>query len=955
MWRSLYPVRSGGAPPTPTDANDYRRTSYTYDADEQGHRRHRQRRFREDPIEIGAPTYNASTNTWTVTPSTASSLSSTTNYDAFGDVWQSIDADGNTTYAFYNAVGQKIAAVDGDGYVAGYTLDAFWNVATQTQYATALNGATIAAFTALTDNAPTLPTGTGNDRAATFTYDNDGNLLKGQSIAGAAVSTISGLTVSTVSGASKISYAYNALGEVATQTQATTDATKYTYTAAGRLATITSPSFTDAAGEPTRRNRFYTYNGLGEVTSIASGQKNAPTRTTSNTYDAIGRKTSLTDASGFTQFYSYDNDGNLLTASYVRMNSSDTQKIDHAEREHRQREGRLHLRRRERAANPVDVGLEQVHGVESRAIPTSTTVDTANLRYDVYGDVTGKGINGTSTRRPCSTTAPGAWWRATGRPGRPDLLSLRRRRPDAETATLSSAGTSFYTAGVVDTLAQALVLGTTYGGSYVSGIELTLTQYDARGQATAVGQPFQQVSSAAPTSANTYTSKATYDAFGDVTTSTNNLGYTTTNTGYDTLGELTKSVAPSVKLYSAANPTGYRPRPPHAALLRRQRPPCRHGGRERQLHDPDAARRHRIQRLASRHRRAVPARPDQPQLRLQRLRRPDQANRPTKPRHHQDLRWHGPAADPDPAAGHHQRRRRADRLLRLRRPRPADRPDQLATQRRLHGRHVHVEGARRSHRRQADHRLRQPGPHRRHRRRDANLRDHLRLQLVGHADDERHGGGQRRGDVSAGWTRGPEAVPGGAAPPTSSWRPRPAVRRRRSAARPRSPTSSAIPWARPTSAATPTPSTYGNAAGWQTAQTNSLGQNIQVAYYNTGRDATFTSNIRAIARHHHLRLRRHSRQHRLGEQHLLLPDQLLHRPAAAAPVVYENETATYNAMGWVTAISDQGYTNAHPMSVTYGLRRQRQHGDDHLVVHDPGRQRHNEFHDDHAGHLLELL
>ncbi len=527
------PGSPGGTPPSPTVANDYRRTSYTYDADDRvtvttvsaggG-----TAQYGNDTIEIGS--WNGSV----YATSTPSGLTSQTFYDAFGNVWKSVDANGNATFAFYNAVGQKIASVDGAGYLTGYNLNAFWDFATQTAYATALSSGTIAGFTAATDNVAPTQTSNGNDRITSFTYDGDGDVLT-QSRSNVAYATISANSVTPhTGGTSTVTYTYNFLGEQASQQQATGDTTTYAYTAAGRLSKVTSPSYTDAGGGTDTPQSVYSYNGLGLVTSIASGQAGSPSRTTSYTYDAIGRKTSLTDASNFTQYYAYDKDGNLTTASYVRVNSTNSQLTTtlggHTVNE--------------QVDYTYDAANEQLTQATSdwngsawvSGDPSSTAYDTANLRYDAYGEVVGKGINGLYQ---ITQTYDGAGRLISSNANGGSTSFFDYDADGHLTLQIASAGTNL----TGDSLATALsAAGPSIGVTYVPGLNLTISRYDAKGQATSVIEPNQQLNASTHT---TFTSSVTYDAFGDATASTNALG-ATTNYFYNTLGVLVETQNPQI-------------------------------------------------------------------------------------------------------------------------------------------------------------------------------------------------------------------------------------------------------------------------------------------------------------------------------------------------------------------------------------------------------------------------
>src|SRR6185437_5587868 len=144
------PLTGGAAPSVASSASD-RTTSYAYDAD------NRQTSVSLQSVETGSWTGSG----WT---GATGSLTTTTAYDADGNVTRTTDANGNAGFFYYDKLGRKIAQVDAEGYLTTYALDAEGNVLTQVQYATALAGP----FTA-GGSPPAAPTSNSNDRTTSFT------------------------------------------------------------------------------------------------------------------------------------------------------------------------------------------------------------------------------------------------------------------------------------------------------------------------------------------------------------------------------------------------------------------------------------------------------------------------------------------------------------------------------------------------------------------------------------------------------------------------------------------------------------------------------------------------------------------------------------------------------------------------------------------------------------------
>ncbi len=92
--------------------------------------------------------------------------------------------------------------------------------------------------------------------------------------------------------------AYNAAGELVSQTDFKGDTTSYVYDAAGRLQRIDYPNDADVR---------FAYNALGERSTVTDGRGDSST-----SYDRRGRTLQVQDADGGIIEYQYDDAGNLL-------------------------------------------------------------------------------------------------------------------------------------------------------------------------------------------------------------------------------------------------------------------------------------------------------------------------------------------------------------------------------------------------------------------------------------------------------------------------------------------------------------------------------------------------------------------------------------------------------------------------------------------------------------------
>ena len=276
-------------------------------------------------------------------------------YNAFGNAVVSRDANGNYAYDVYDNAGRLVYAIDSNGYVTGYTYDAYGEQTVVTRYATAVDTSTLTGGGNWQDGQPidmvqmqSLLVTSSSDRAITTVYDSQGNKI---SVTQPPIAyTLS--DGSTATGSPQVNYTYDAYGNVTSQSilvQGTPGqagavwATTYNYYNALGQEVMT----VDPMGYVTTN----VYDAFGDVTSttewaisidtsglVAGGTQpanppagNAATtgldRTTNYTYDLDGRKASestlrtYVDAQGqsitayVTTTYGYDGEGRVTTVT----------------------------------------------------------------------------------------------------------------------------------------------------------------------------------------------------------------------------------------------------------------------------------------------------------------------------------------------------------------------------------------------------------------------------------------------------------------------------------------------------------------------------------------------------------------------------------------------------------------------------------------------------------------
>ncbi|HWA90293.1 MAG TPA: tandem-95 repeat protein [Rhizomicrobium sp.] len=522
------PNNPGGASPSPVNANNYRRTSFAYDADN---------RLRTTTV---ASVYTGEYVGTTFTTKTADETT-TEIRDADGNIVQQTDARGYSSFAYYDKLGRAIAQVDQSGYLTVYSLDANGNVLVETRYA---NKLTITPTTATAVSALIANVGTSaNDRTTNFTYDLNGNRLS-EARLNVAAYRADGLTLTQLATTATIYYAYNGLGEVTRKTEATGDYTAYSYDGMGRQTQIQLAAFTDWTNTSIQTTTSEAYDGLNDLTRTVVYAVNSPSGTvdsaagshvTTYSYGAGGRLSSTTDASGFTLNFGYDLDGRMVMTSYTRALSNGTNATE---------------------ASVVQydaVGRQAMQSVATQSGTTWSLGDQYQMRYDAYGDVSARGVNG-MWQETFSYDADGQLWRTNSSDGTVQLFMY-----DASgnrTLVIASSGQAL--GGGYDwstlTLAQAVSLLTNNGATAIGatdasaqGLIATIGAYDGRGQQTKALAPFRQLS-VGPTgvyTTQTLTDAKVYNAFGEVVQETDARGAVTSYT-YTTLGKVQSQILPNV-------------------------------------------------------------------------------------------------------------------------------------------------------------------------------------------------------------------------------------------------------------------------------------------------------------------------------------------------------------------------------------------------------------------------
>jgi len=453
--------------------------------------------------------------------SSSSPITTAYEYDHQGNVVRLTEPNGNATVSKYDRLGRKVAQIDAGGYRTDWTYDADGNVRSEARYATK---GFVPSGNEILGPASTDPE---NDRVTEYTYDEVGNRL-----------TETRLNVKVHNGSgghsavdSTISYIYNGLGQVVRKTEATGDQVDYAYDADGRLTTETRESFTSYNGQTVTPEVSYSYDGLGNLVRLTElGGGGAAGRVTRYEYGAGGRLSEVIDAAGNSREFLYDIAGRLVLEHYDRTvaNTNGTSTTVHEAVGYRY--------------DALGRNLGQAYYTGSgTAWQFKAGNDYTTMAYNAFGDLIAVAFNRSSSAiaskgwqqqnqydlagRLIATNAGDGLWKFFG-----------YDRNGNQTITIANGGTNL--AG--KTFGQALSMVGQVGviASYVT--------YDSRNLAVQTIEEDREIST---TSTVDLENSRTYNAFREVASETDALGYTTDYT-YNTMGRLIEKKSPQVEVRS---------------------------------------------------------------------------------------------------------------------------------------------------------------------------------------------------------------------------------------------------------------------------------------------------------------------------------------------------------------------------------------------------------------------
>jgi RHS repeat-associated protein len=410
-------------------------------------------------------------------------------YNAYtGELTSTTDPDGHTTYATWDAQGNKTSVTDPLERYTSATYDAANDLTSSTDAAGVMTTFSYDAHHNLVSKSTPL---TGTSQTATTTYGYD-------------PSHPGDLTSITDPDSNTTHFAYDSNGDRTSVTDPDGHQTTATYNSIGWRTSVVSADGNVPGANPSAFTTTFSYNHDGRVTAVTDPLGH----TTKTTYDGGGNKVAVTDANGHTTSYTYDAD-NELTKVTKPDGSTTSSGFD--------KDGNL-------ASQTDGNGKTTTYGYDPLNRLTSTT--------DPLGRTTSYGYDGAGNRT--SLTSPTGATTTYGYDAANELTSITYSDGKTPNVTFTydadgrrvqmtdGTGTTTYS---YDSLGR--LTGQTDGAADHVGYG-----YDLAGRTTSLTYPSGQTVSRG------------YDAAGNLTSVTDWLGNKTTY-GYDADGNVVSQTRPN--------------------------------------------------------------------------------------------------------------------------------------------------------------------------------------------------------------------------------------------------------------------------------------------------------------------------------------------------------------------------------------------------------------------------
>ena len=434
-----------------------------------------------------------------------STLTTTYQYDANGNVIKTTDPRGYSTYSYYDRLGRKTYQVDAEQYRTDWSYDAEGNVTGEYRFGTQVAPATVAGVPGAV--------GSADDRVTYFSYDRNGNRL-GETRANVLINNGSGAQIMTHA---TITFAYNGLGQVVQKIEATGERLDYVYDTSGRLTQELSAAMTDYNGSQIRPTTDYYYNGMGNLAlTRQQGAAGTAERITRYGYDGDKLRV-VTDPRGFNRYYWYDISGRVTHDYYTRAKSDGT------------------------AAAPLEGNLTgydllgratiQYQATYADSVGWTTQGPAATTAYNAYGDIASVAVGGITQQQNKYDNA-GRLWASTAGDGIWKYFGYDKN--GNQNLVITSAGYDLSNLSLDQ--AKALIDR--------DDVNATYTVFDRRGQAAITYEEGRQIDTAP---SRRLAHSVRYNAFGEISSEVDARDFGTTYT-YNTLGRLIKKESPYVQV-----------------------------------------------------------------------------------------------------------------------------------------------------------------------------------------------------------------------------------------------------------------------------------------------------------------------------------------------------------------------------------------------------------------------
>ncbi|QDQ25733.1 LysM peptidoglycan-binding domain-containing protein [Chitinimonas arctica] len=312
------------------------------------------------------------------------SLTRKTYYDAAGNVIEEVDRRGNSSFSFYDGLGRKVAAVDQERYLTRWNYNG--NIVTEQRFATAM-----VSMPTRTTAVSALAVASGaTDRTTVSEMDKLGRLVNKTT---RGVRYNAQASAAALSGDATVHYDYDGLGNVVAETDADLNTSRKVYDKLGRVVETRSAQFTDQTGANVQRISQIAYTGLGaqaSETQLHASDRNAD-RVVRMQYDEAGRLKARIDAEGHITHYGYDRAGNQARTVVKLMSSFGNEAHTDSTYIRNDVLGREIGRLTQRATVTT---TRDANGNVVSTKNSSQQGDLSEIRYNAFGEITGKRIGG---------------------------------------------------------------------------------------------------------------------------------------------------------------------------------------------------------------------------------------------------------------------------------------------------------------------------------------------------------------------------------------------------------------------------------------------------------------------------------------------------------------------------------------------------------------------------------